>query len=184
MSQYMIYPISCVNQQNPSQWDTDGNLSGLGNISTSGQKLTSILPLSPSFLSLSSVLAWWQEQWWLIWDQVERAERIERTWASPALSHQAKVGAHSSASCYMKNKQILTCVLGRYIILRPMRFRLKNLHFVPSRWLQLRCSLRAPWEKCPLLHRFYLQLSLESDSSHHFSPSRFWRCWPWKIDPA
>lgn len=113
-----------------------------------------------------------------------KAERTEGTRASPALSHQAKVGAHSSASCYMKNKQILTCVLGRYIILSPMRFKLKNLHFVPSRWLQLRCSLRAPQEKCPLLHRLYLQLSLESDSSHHFSLSRFWRCWPWKINPA
>lgn len=99
-------------RKNPSQWDTDGNLSAkvLGNISTSGQKLTWILPLSPSFLPLSSVLAWWQEQGQLLWDQVERAERTEGTWASPTLSHQANIGAHSSASCYMKNKQILTCV--------------------------------------------------------------------------
>lgn len=186
-SQIIKSPCQCLSKRytpsvlgtrkNPSQWDKDVNLSGkvLGNISTSGQKVTSILPLFPSFLSRSSVLAWWQKQWRLLWDQVERAERTKGTRASPALSHQANVGAHSSASCYMKNKRILTCVLGEYIILSPIRFRLKNLHFVPSRWLQLRCPLRAPQEKCPLLHRFYLHLSLESDSSHHLSPSCFCR---------
>lgn len=65
-------------RENSSQWDMEFWWEKvLRSISPSWQKLEPLLPLSPGFLTLPSVLTQWQEQWQLLCDQVERAGRLK-----------------------------------------------------------------------------------------------------------